>query len=207
MSTTLTSPAHSQHTSSNLFARALAEARGGVSSDSSPNYSQDAVQAPSDSSPNGSTFNDNQEQQRLQEQLKYKQLRADLHRRIHPTEQREVFNAREAQVKQEIDSVRKELQLLSQEVTTFNKEIEMTLFHDITEPGETGKYYLTFYQKLREFIILLRKKVHSARTWAHTFQSKKSRQPGLNFGQSGHKQTKTVWDSMHHERSLARAGN
>jgi hypothetical protein len=201
------SSAHQQQPAGvNPFARALAEARGGMTSDQSSKNLMDSLQGSSDNSPNAQTFDVGQEQKRLQEQQKYDKMRADLHRKVNPVEQRDVFNARKEQIKQEINSIRQELKLLSQEISSFKQEIDQTLLSNVGDPGEDGKYYLTFYQKLREFITLLRKKVHSARTWAHTFQGKKSRQAGLNFGQKGHKQTKTVWDSMHHERSLARAG-
>lgn len=176
----------------NPFARALAEARGGTGNDNA----QDFAQSP----------NLTQEQKTLKEQQKTERLRQELFRKVNPVDQKDVFNARKEQIKQEIQNIRHDLKLLIQELTAFKNEISIELMSNVVDPGDQGKYHLTFYQKMREFIMLLRKKVHSTRTWAHTMSSKKSRQKGLNFKQKGHSQTKTVWESMHHERSMARAG-
>lgn len=187
------SPAHrTQPSGTNPFARALAEARGGAATDSVQDLTDNQGVV--------------QEQKTLKEHQKVERMRQELFRKVNPVEQKDVFNARKEQIKQEIQSIRHELNLLIQELTAFKNEISIELMSNVVDPGDQGKYHLTFYQKLREFIMLLRKKVHSTRTWAHTFSSKKSRQRGLNFKQKGHGQTKTVWDSMHHERSMARAG-
>jgi len=86
------------------------------------------------------------------------------------------------------------------------KDVDIAIMSNVVEVGESGKGAKGFFSKLKEFIILLRQKIHSARTWATTFGSKKAKQGSLNFNAKGHAQTKNVWDTMHHERQLARAG-
>jgi len=192
---------HNQASNINPFARALAEARGGQSSDTGipPGFGG------MDQSRN--TF----EQQREQaEKLKKERLRQQLHREVNPVEAHDVFNAREQQVKREIDNIRHELKLLIQEVQGFEKEIDMTLMSNVAQPGQDGTYYITFFQKLRAFIMLLREKVHSARTWATAFNSKKrkkSHAPGLDISGQSYEQTTTVFDRAHHERSTAYSGS
>ncbi len=189
----------------NPFARALAEARGGTAStDQVTQQSTDAI--PSQDTQTGQPFNFEEQQKQLIEQQRKERLRQELHRRINPVDQKDVFSAREQQTKEEINKIRYELRLLAQEVLSFQKDVDLTLMSDVVQPGQEGKYYLSFFQKLREFIMLLRKRIHSARTWATTLQSKKSKKPGLNFKAKGYSQTKNVWDTMHHERHLARAG-
>ena len=91
------------------------------------------------------------------------------------------------------------------------QEVELAVMEEIASPGLTGKYYLNFFRNLRSFIMLLRQKVKSARTWAtqfHAKQKKKSKgSAGLKIGGAGHEQTKTVFDMMHHERSTVYSGN
>ena len=138
-------------------------------------------------------------------------LRKKLHDQVNPVDMHAVYDAREKQVKREIDQLRAELKLLSKEVGAFHKEIEVTLQSEVAHPGQTGKYYLTFFRELRHFIMLLRQKIHSARTWAtqfHTKQSKKQKRSGagLQIVGQAHEQTKTVFDMMHHERSSTYSG-
>jgi hypothetical protein len=199
----------------NPFARALAEARGAQGSGS--DFSQ--LNSNVNRSPqlgngflNESSSMNEAEQQRIQaEKMRHERLRAQLHRQVNPVEATDVFNAREAQVKKQIDEIRYELKLLNKEVEAFSKDIEMTVMANVAAPGQTGTYYFNFFQKLREFIILLRKKIHSARTWATTMNSKKKKKgknaPGLEIGGQQHEQTTTVFDRMHHERSTVYSGS
>ncbi len=190
----------------NPFARALAEARGnqGLSGEQSEFAPRN---------PNLSTSQNLQsleEQQRLQiEQQKRERLRQQLHRQVNPVEARDVFNAQEERIKKEIDNIRHELKLLSQEVAAFNQDIEISIMSNVADPGLDGKYYLTFFQKLREFIMLLRAKIHSARTWSTAMNSKKKKKgkKGMEIAGQQYEQTKTVYDHMHHERSNAYSGS
>ncbi len=58
--------------------------------------------------------------------------------------------------------------------------------------------------------MLLRKRVHSARTWATQMHAKKRKKRGAGLmsleGKGGHEKTKTIYDMMHHEVSNARSG-
>lgn len=181
------------------FAQALESARGGQGGD----QFNDGFP----SMENGRNSLD--EQQRMLDQQKKERLRSQLHRQINPVEQTDIFNAKQAQVKKQIDDIRHELKLLSDEVEAFNKDVQITVMANVATPGTEGKYYFTFFQKLKEFIILLREKIHSARTWATTMSSKKKKRKGAGMEISGksHEQTATVFDRMHHERSTVYSGS
>ncbi len=198
MINTNTTAHHSNPGATNPFARALAEARGGQSSDDS----------------SGSNMSDQEnfsaQENAQKEKMRREQLRQKLHREINPVEAHDVFNAREQQVKKEIESIRYELQQLNAEMKGLEKEIDLTLSSNIASPGQDGTYYMTFFQQLRAFIMLLRQKVNSARTWATTFNSKKrkmGKSPGMQIGGQSYEQTTTVFDKMHHERSTAYSGS
>ncbi len=149
------------------------------------------------------------QKQKLKEEQQREALKRKLHDRVNPVDNKDLFDAREKQVKKEIEELRKELKLLSKEVAAFDRDIELTLMTETVDPGE-GKYYINFFQKLRAFIMLLRKRIHSARTWATQMQTKKRKKRGAGLmsleGKGGHEKTKTIYDMMHHEVSNARSG-
>jgi hypothetical protein len=199
------SPAHRpQPTGVNPFARALAEARGAMGSDDAAQaQAPDTVTDPQQSQ---ELFNPELREKELVEKQRLDRLRMELHRRVNPVDQKDIFDARKQQAKKEVEEIRHELVLLMQEMQGFAQDIDIQLMGEITDVGLTGKGAKGYFTKMKEFIMLLREKVHSVRTWATTFGGKKSKQAGLNFNAKGYGQTKTVWDSMHHERQLARAG-
>jgi hypothetical protein len=211
----------------NPFARALQEA-GGAQADSIPegndferllqnnpglasqfgqNLPTDANQSYDPSQFSQDSISPEQQAETLKKQ-QLEQERLRLHRMINPVEQHDVFVAREQQTKRKIDEIRHELKLLMVEIKEANKEIELTVEAEIVRPGIEGTYYLSFLDRLKAFIILLRQQVQSARSWATQVGAKSSkakRGPGL-VGSKGHHKTKAVWDTMHHERSSGAQG-
>lgn len=138
-------------------------------------------------------------------------MRARLHEQINPVNEYQVFAAREKQVKEEIDKLRVELQGLAKDVAVFDKEVELTLMTQVSQPKE-GKYFIAFFQKLRAFIMLLRQKIQSAKPWATVMNGKKSKKhyhagAGIVIGGNSYEQTKDVFDTMHHERSATYGGS
>lgn len=218
-SSTLASPAR-QSQAVNPFARALADAerekQGGAPisstiSHDNTNLFSDALARSGDSlaDPNASQGNWAAEQQRQAEQAQKKEaLRRRLHDQINPVDAVDIFSAREQQVKKEIDQLRQELKMLVTEVAEFNQEVELTLMTEVSSPGE-GKYFLTFFQRLRSFIMLLRQKISSAKTWATQLQGKSAKRKqrnGMVIGGMQHEKTSTIQDMMHHERSSQYSG-
>lgn len=202
---------------SNPFAKALAEMEGRHTGDQKPSESN--IFSDTLSKTGGSAF-DNQfgglnnqdylkkQEEELKEKQKKEALRKKLHDQVNPVDQIKVFDAREKQVKKEIYKLREELKLLSKEMGQFHKEIEITLMSEVAHPGQDGKYYITFFQQLRAFIMLLRQKIRSARTWSrqmHAKSNKKKKQKGPRMPGEA-QETKVVHDMMHHERSTAFSG-
>lgn len=148
-----------------------------------------------------------------QEEAQKARLKKELHDRINPVETTDIFNARREQVAKEIDQLREDLKKLAFEISKFHKEIDVTLMTAISDPGDQGKYYLNFFQKLRAFIMMLRQQVKSARTWmqqSNTKKAKKKRRgaaPGMMVEGNAHEQTQTIFDTMHHERSSTYGGS
>lgn len=196
-----------RNTTVNPFARALAETEKHRAEN--PDFSQleSTVINNQDFSANSTQNQKSLEKTAFDaEALKKEKLRLELHRKINPVEEHDVFNYREQQVKKEIDDIRQSLKELSGELKGFYKEIDLTLNSNIASPGETGAYHLSFFQKLRAWILLLLEKVRSARTWYRVQHQKKQRQQhGFVLDFSGN-ETKAVHDMSHHERSNAFVG-
>lgn len=112
------------------------------------------------------------------EQLKrqeYERKRLELHKKVNPVDQKDIFDAREKATKKKIESIRKELKVLSSEIKKFHKEIDIVLMGRVTNPGLEGTGDENFYDKLRAFIILMTQRVRSARSWAQQTQKKNNK--------------------------------
>lgn len=203
------STSNGDQTIDNPFAQALAQSGGSLADFQNP---------AADNYPNGGMpdwWNDQQtedlaaQQAEAQRQQELKILRKKLHDQVNPVDQTDVFSAREAQVKKQIEELRHELKLMAQEVQEFHEEIAITMQTQIAEPGQTGSYFLNFFHQLRQVIAMLRQHVHSARTWANQAAAKGRKKPkrgGLLIQGSQSEQTTTVFDTMHHERSATYGG-
>lgn len=205
----------------NPFARALAEAekpRGAMPTDSSQqlNPFSEALARTGGKFADNDQFDQQKWQEQQQRDLEKKQkkeaLRKKLHDQVNPVDMKAVYDAREKEVKKEIEALRQELKMLVRDVAKFEKEVELAVMAEVAEPGLTGKYYLNFFRNLRSFIILLRQKIKSARTWSSQFQAKQKKKKkrgsaGLRIDGAAHEQTKTVFDMMHHERSTVYSGD
>lgn len=136
-----------------------------------------------------------QEEILLQQQKEV--LRKKLHDKVNPVNTYELFSAREEQSKEELNQVRKELELLIADIKAFNQDIETVVAQDVVTPGiDGGAYYQNFFFQLRQFIMLLRQKVSSARSWAQQMQVKSKKRYGLNYNK-----TKDVHAGMNNERN------
>lgn len=205
--------------SANPFARALAEIEKSSSDtpggDQNSNFPLAETMAQA-----GGQFPGGQMDEQTREQLLAEQAaearRNELRRRrtleLNQIDSTDIFNRRELEVKEEINKLREELKALAMEVASFDKQVELTLMTNVVDPGQDGKYYISFFQKLRAFIMLLRQKVKSAKTWATQMNGKsakrrkRSKQPGLDFGGTFNEKASTIQDMMHHERSNAYGG-
>jgi hypothetical protein len=178
----------------NMFSQALANSGGGGSA---PDY-------------------DRREQERQQAEAerkqKYEVQRRKLHNQVNPVDMVDVFSAREERIKKEIDSIRHELKMLANEVSKFHMDIDVVLNQEVVNPGQEGKYYISFFQQLRQFIMLLRQRIRSAQTWANQMHNKKSKKKhskfsaGIDMAGEAHEQTKSAHDMMHHENNMVYGG-
>ncbi|MCC6711025.1 MAG: hypothetical protein IT416_01595 [Candidatus Pacebacteria bacterium] len=178
---------------SQLFSEALARTGGNLGESNKTSANKDLAK----------------QQQELKKQHEQDLLRKKLHDKVNPVDNHAVFEARKERELKEIDQLRKEVALLMADIGSLQKEAEVTLMTQIADPGQEGSYFKNFFLNLRSFIMLLRQKVKSARTWAKQMQSRKKKMAKKRGGGMvvDTQETKFVQDTMHHEKSTAYSGS
>lgn len=134
------------------------------------------------------------EHDKSQEQAKSAEmLKKERHRELTA---KPVFDRHEEEVKGQIEEIRKELKALIQELSEVSISIEKAIEEEIAHPGT---YHVSFFSKLKTFIVILRKKASESRNWLAMSSSRKSAKGGYwnNVKKSG---TKYMLSS---ERTLA----
>jgi hypothetical protein len=149
-------------------------------------------------------------QQEAKEKARKEALRKRLHDQVNPVDSTAVFIAEEEKIRKQLEEIRKELKALAKDIAELHREIDIAATQAIVSPGLEGSGYVSFFQKLKSFIILLRillrQKVKSAQTWAQHANAKKAKQKrriaaGIVIDGASHEQTKAVFDMMNHEVS------
>ncbi|NLG06196.1 MAG: hypothetical protein GX559_00665 [Candidatus Pacebacteria bacterium] len=126
-------------------------------------------------------------------------LRQKLHDRINPVETHEIFTAQAERNLKELQATREELKMLAADIKNLDKEIDLALSREVVDPGTTGIGFFNFFHKLREWIMLLRQQVNSARTWMNQVAGKGKKGRGTAFS---FKNSKSVHDAMNSERNF-----
>jgi hypothetical protein len=126
------------------------------------------------------------------------QARIERHRARH----REIINAtplydrRQEETNKQIKRLQDELRALAKELANLGTSVQKAIEEEIASPGI---YHLSFFEKLRQYISILRKQVAESKDWLAISNQRKSAQNVYwgNVKQSG---TKFM---LSHERTLA----
>lgn len=135
----------------------------------------------------------------LQAEQEKQLLRKKLHDQVNPVDTKEIFVQEELKTERALEQIRQELVFLVADVKQFRKEIAVATQQRVVNPGRTGAYHYNFFAQLRDFIILVRQHIKSAKTWLQTSNGRKAKMGGIQ-------QTKQTHDRMHHEQQMAFAG-
>ncbi len=180
----------------NSFARALAEmerSRGGHMSDE--NLAADGTDV---SEPQAKD---------LEEQAKKQRLRKEMHAKVNPAEQSAVFDAREKQVKRELEQIRAALKKrVEKRRRPSNRPIDIAVEKRVVNPGQQGTYDKGFLDHIKSGLSLLLQQAKSADVWRQRAEARKAKQRrkrGLNFeGNAG----KATHEMLNPERFNAYSG-
>lgn len=183
----------------NLFSQALANSGNSVAPEQSAQADQAQQQDPDALA---------RQQEEMRQEQKKRQIREKLHQQVNPVSQEQVFMAERERTNREIEelrnSIRQEFASFQVELEKFHRDVDIAMFQTTVDTGLDATGYRSFFEKLRQFIILLRQRVKSASTWlkqsqAKSKKKKKGKKPGMEVGGMKHEQTKTVYDMMNHE--------
>lgn len=97
-----------------------------------------------------------------------------------------VFSRKERELRRQIEAIQEELRKIISEASDFASEMEVAVEQTVVEPGV---YHLNFFERLRQLIVLLRRKIVDSRTWMHTVNQRASKRSYFwaQVGRSGTK--------------------
>lgn len=129
------------------------------------------------------TENNHENSLDIEVRIRQEALAIQRHREINETK---VFDRREEETKAKIAAIKEQLQLLAQEIVGMDKQLEKAIEEEIAHPGT---YHLNFFEKLRKFILDLRKRVADSANWLEISNQRKAAQQGYwaNVKKSGTK--------------------
>ncbi|MCH7951489.1 hypothetical protein IH980_01955 [Patescibacteria group bacterium] len=126
-------------------------------------------------------------------------LEAEIRRRAEEASRRErshfehrsrkeklVYSRKQEEITAQIKAIQEELKKLIEEASGLAQEIEVAVQQVVVDPGV---YHINFFDKLRQMIILLRKKVADSKTWMHTANAR-AKQRSFFWAQVGKSGTK-----------------
>jgi len=102
----------------------------------------------------------------------------------------------EAEIKQKIEGIRRELTALSQSIKNLRQEISKTV---MDMPADTGIYHLNFFEHLRIYLQTMKEQVDDSRTWLMISNNRKAKKGywgqfkkhGTSFGMSNERAVAT----------------
>jgi len=162
-------------------------------------FAQALKQTGGDFFPQFSDQFDSEKQAELIAKQKKEALRKKLHDRVNPVDTHEIFVAQAERNLKELQATREELKMLAQDIKDLDKEIDLALTREVVDPGTTGIGFFNFFHKLREWIMLMRQQVHSAKTWMSSVSGKGKKGRGTAFS---FKSSKNVHDAMSSEKNF-----
>jgi hypothetical protein len=113
------------------------------------------------------------------EQSKNEELQKEMKKKAHVAKmkemnQTEVFNLEKKKSEEMIKQIKNELSQLIKEMKKMSGNVDQSIHTAVFQgTGETGQYYENFFTQLRNFLVLLTKRMKEGNTWLETFNKKK----------------------------------
>lgn len=112
-----------------------------------------------------------------QEQEKSAETNAELKKQKHlhmhkEMQMKEIFDLDKKKSEETIKQIKNELSLLIKEIKNVDQSVQTAVFQEEVDPGT---YHVNFFVKLRNFLILLRRRVKEGATWMQTWHGKKQK--------------------------------
>jgi hypothetical protein len=94
-----------------------------------------------------------------QEALRQQELRRKRHFEITSTP---LYDRHQEEIRKQIEALRMELRALVKELASLGSSVQKAIDEEIASPG---KYHVSYFEKLRLFIVNLRKRVSESNSW------------------------------------------
>jgi hypothetical protein len=82
-----------------------------------------------------------------------------------------IYDRQAEQTKRAIEALQKELALLAKDITTLDLSTQKAITEAVVNPGA---YHVSFFEKLRAFVILMRKQIADSRNWLDASYARKN---------------------------------
>lgn len=139
---------------------------------------------------------DQQSSRKSQEQPAVKQRKPEIMRSPIQNEILHLYKQEQAQAAQQINEIRFELKAMIAAINNINREIEMAVKQEVIDPGI---YYLSFLDRLKNILKVIRKNLNDSATWLSCMRSRRKerkywhvyKKKGTQFGLSSERSTAT----------------
>lgn len=115
----------------------------------------------------GKPLDFDQAQKQKEQEIRDESLRSQRHREVIT---QSVFNQKDEQTKEEIKKIQEELKKLAEELENLGNDVQRAVGEEVVSPGS---YHISFFEKLRTFIIQLRKRVGESKNWLSISSARK----------------------------------
>jgi hypothetical protein len=92
------------------------------------------------------------------ESSKREQLRLKRHQEI----QQEIYDRDKEETEKRIKELLEELKLLAKQIVSLDRSLQTAIHEEVVNPGT---YHISFFERLKNLLIFLRKKVHESQNW------------------------------------------
>jgi hypothetical protein len=82
-----------------------------------------------------------------------------------------LFDRREEEIKAQIKSLREELAALAKDLGNLGRTVQVAIDEEISHPGT---YHVNYFEKLKKFILNLRKQVNQSASWLEVSYARKA---------------------------------
>ncbi|MBM3205870.1 hypothetical protein FJZ41_03430 [Candidatus Shapirobacteria bacterium] len=98
-----------------------------------------------------------------------------------------IFSQKEQAKDNQIKNIQEELKKLASSIENLDQEVQKAVAQT---PVETGVYHVTFFEKLKNLILLLRKQVEDSTSWLAVFNQRAKKRNPYYWAQVGKSGTK-----------------
>lgn len=114
----------------------------------------------------------------MNRQKELEKMRVQQFHQAREKEWEQVYSAKDKQIQRQIEEIRLQLKDLAKQIVKYDQNITVAIQNQVVNPGA---YHLSFFEHLREVIMLIKKNVSEANSWLSLY-NKRAKQKGAFMG-------------------------